>query len=272
MFVEVFSFMRSVRGRRATIQLLQGYVQDIRCSTRDDSSIRHYCRAFGSSSTATAMAKRGASTGDDGECHNHNWETIIGVELHVQLATHSKLFSHAPSTHHTQHLSSSSSIIDHPNTHVSPFDASLPGILPVLNTHAVEMGILASSALNCRINCVDVIGNGYQSGIGWDRKHYSYADLPHGYQVTQQRVPLAEDGYIDIALDESTSQLSKLNVDDNTFQTRRIRIQRAHLEMDTGKTTAVDDQARASESNDGSIKIDLNRAGCALLEVRLRWD
>ena len=105
-----------------------------------------------------------------------SWISTIGLEVHAQLQTKTKLFSRALAVY-------GSSV----NTQVSFFDASVPGTLPVINKKAVELALKAALALNCQINSVST----------FDRKHYFYADLPTGYQITQQRRPLAIKGYLD---------------------------------------------------------------------------
>lgn len=103
------------------------------------------------------------------------WQSVVGLEVHAQLNTESKLFSGAQNVF--------GAVV---NNCVSLFDAAIPGTLPVLNRKCVELGIKTALALSCRVNEVST----------FDRKHYFYADLPTGYQITQQRAPLASDGVI----------------------------------------------------------------------------
>lgn len=103
------------------------------------------------------------------------WQSVVGLEVHAQLNTESKLFSGAQNTF--------GGVV---NDCVSLFDAAIPGTLPVLNRKCVELGVMTALALSCRVNEVST----------FDRKHYFYADLPSGYQITQQRAPLANDGVI----------------------------------------------------------------------------
>ena len=117
-----------------------------------------------------------------------------------------------------------------PNTTVSLFDCATPGTLPVINTSAVRLAVLASLLLKCKVNSVS----------SFDRKHYFYSDLPHGFQITQQRLPIAERGEVRIP-------------------GSCVQVQRVQLEMDSGKMMH-DRHAFASLVN-------LNRAGMALIEI-----
>jgi len=152
------------------------------------------------------------------------FEAVIGLEVHSQIKTNTKLFS--------------SSNIDYgcdPNSNVSEVDLGLPGTLPVINSRAVDLAILAGVSTNCRINKKSTFA----------RKHYFYPDLPKGYQISQYDEPLATKGYLDI----TTSDAMK----------KTIRINRVHMEEDAGKL--IHDL-----SNDYSM-IDLNRAGVPLIEI-----
>lgn len=114
-----------------------------------------------------------------GRCYSSvsdkQWESVVGLEVHAQLNTESKLFSGAENTF--------GGVV---NNCVALFDAAIPGTLPVINRRCVELGIKTALALSCKVNEVS----------SFDRKHYFYADLPAGYQITQQRAPLASDGAI----------------------------------------------------------------------------
>ncbi|MEE2962078.1 MAG: Asp-tRNA(Asn)/Glu-tRNA(Gln) amidotransferase subunit GatB [Myxococcota bacterium] len=156
---------------------------------------------------------------------NH-WETVIGLEVHAQLSTKSKLFS-----------SSGTTFGRAPNTLVDVVNLGLPGVLPVLNKEAVKMAIQAGIGLNCTIH----------PQSQFDRKHYFYPDLPKGYQITQFAQPYATAGYLDIAIGGS--------------ETKRIRINRIHMEEDAGKNVH-DSCALGSRS-----VIDFNRAGTPLIEI-----
>src|SRR4030042_836963 len=128
------------------------------------------------------------------------YKVIIGLEIHVQLCTKSKMFCGC-----TVEFGQA------PNSRVCPVCLGMPGVLPVMNKQAVEYAILVGMALNCQI----------ASFTKWDRKSYYYPDLPKNYQISQYDLPLSSNGYIEILPDSG--------------QTKKIRITRAHLEEDAGK-------------------------------------
>lgn len=132
------------------------------------------------------------------------WQTVIGLEVHAELETESKMFSACPVV---------DSVEAAPNSAVDPLSLGLPGTLPVINMQAMEYGIMVGLALNCEIPPVNQFA----------RKNYFYPDLPKGYQISQYDRPLAINGYIHIALEDGVS--------------KTIRIRRAHMEEDTGKLT-----------------------------------
>ncbi len=136
------------------------------------------------------------------------YEAIIGMELHVQLHTRSKMFCCCAVVEDTGDVP--------PNTHVCPVCTGMPGVLPVINRQAVEYTIMAGLALNCRI----------AEHTLWERKSYWYPDLPKNYQISQYQYPLTYGGWIDI--------------EPKGAPPKRIDITRAHLEEDTGKLYHVD--------------------------------
>nr|PZN73350.1 MAG: Asp-tRNA(Asn)/Glu-tRNA(Gln) amidotransferase GatCAB subunit B [Bacillota bacterium] len=156
------------------------------------------------------------------------WETVIGLEVHVELSTETKVWCSCKNEFGAE-----------PNTNVCPVCLALPGALPVLNHKAVEYAIRAGLALNCKI----------QRHTKFDRKNYFYADLPAGYQISQFDVPLCYDGYVDITKKDGT--------------TRRIRIKRIHLENDAGKLVHAGDDVTAADYS----LVDFNRAGVPLIEI-----
>jgi aspartyl-tRNA(Asn)/glutamyl-tRNA(Gln) amidotransferase subunit B len=151
------------------------------------------------------------------------YEVVIGVEVHAQLRTKSKLFCGCGTMFGLT-----------ANSQTCPLCLGLPGTLPVLNQVAVEMAVRAGLALNCTIAANNLFA----------RKNYFYPDLPKGYQISQYEAPICEHGWIEIAASEGK---------------RRVRIRRAHLEEDAGKSVHV-------AGTNGS-RVDLNRAGTPLLEI-----
>lgn len=149
------------------------------------------------------------------------YETVVGIEVHVELKTKSKIFSASPNA-----------FGEEPNSNVNPKDLGFPGTLPLLNKEAVDYGMKAAMALNCDIASETV----------FDRKHYFYPDSPAAYQISQDKQPIGENGWIDIEVDG---------------ETKRIGIERIHLEEDAGKLT---------HTSDGSL-VDYNRQGTPLIEI-----
>jgi aspartyl-tRNA(Asn)/glutamyl-tRNA(Gln) amidotransferase subunit B len=178
------------------------------------------------------------------------FQTVIGLEIHAQLDISTKLFSGCP-------IPQTSSLYQKPNSSVWPLDVAVPGFLPRLSQEAVHAAVLSAAATKCNIPMVS----------RFERKHYFYADLPLGYQVTQQRWPLAREGMLVCHKQQhgkkKKKKTSKDDDDDDTFITRIERIQ---LEQDTGKTITTTTN-NGNGSGDEESLVDFNRAGCALMEV-----
>ncbi|MCW5766070.1 MAG: Asp-tRNA(Asn)/Glu-tRNA(Gln) amidotransferase subunit GatB [Phycisphaeraceae bacterium] len=173
---------------------------------------------------------------------------IVGMEIHVELATRSKMFSRAPSPACAEFQESP------PNTCIDPVVLGLPGALPVVNRSAVDMAMAVGLALGCRVAEV----------TRWDRKGYFYPDLPKGYQISQYDLPICFDGAIDLPAPAAGQKPggSYIAIDD-ALPARRIGIIRAHLEEDAGKLLH---EAPGGGAIDGSLA-DYNRAGTPLLEI-----
>jgi aspartyl-tRNA(Asn)/glutamyl-tRNA(Gln) amidotransferase subunit B len=153
-----------------------------------------------------------------------DWEPVIGLEIHAQLATRSKIFSGAATAYGAA-----------PNTQACAVDLGLPGVLPVLNTEAVHMAITFGLAIDAQIAHRSIFA----------RKNYFYPDLPKGYQISQYELPIVYDGRVEVRQEGG--------------ETLRVRVNRAHLEEDAGKSL--------HEAFQGMTGIDLNRAGTPLIEI-----
>ena len=161
----------------------------------------------------------------------NGWQLIVGLEVHFELATKTKMFS-----------ASANRFGDEPNTNIDPVTLGLPGALPVLNKHAIELAMRIGLALNCKVQpCT------------FHRKNYFYPDLPKAFQITQYDHPLNVDGFLMLPGDV------------------RIGIERAHLEEDTGKSTHFGGASGRIHGSDYSL-IDFNRAGVPLVEIVSRPD
>ena len=132
---------------------------------------------------------------------NNDWEVVIGLEIHAQVKSNSKLFSSSPTKFGSE-----------PNSQVSLVDAAMPGMLPVINEHCIKQAVKTGLGLNSKINHYSV----------FDRKNYFYADLPQGYQISQYKYPIVGEG--------------KVTIDFKDGKSKDIRIVRLHLEQDAGKS------------------------------------
>ena len=150
------------------------------------------------------------------------YTTVIGLEIHLETKTKSKMFSNSPSTFDAA-----------PNTRVTSLDLGEPGTLPTVNKEAIKKAIMMCSALNMKIDNV----------IRFDRKNYFYADLPKGYQITQQEYPIGSDGYVTIHMEDESE--------------RKIELERLHMEEDTAKQIHYPEYTL----------LDYNRAGTPLVEI-----
>ena len=157
-----------------------------------------------------------------------SYEAVIGLEVHAELQTNSKMFCGCPVVDAT---------IAEPNTAVCPVCSGMPGVLPVVNQKAVEYALRVALALNCQVNRTSIFA----------RKNYFYPDLPKGYQISQYEQPLAENGELII---------------DTPMGEKTIRIRRVHMEEDTGKLTHV-----IPKEGEPYSLVDLNRSGVSLLEI-----
>jgi len=151
----------------------------------------------------------------------HNLEMIIGIEIHAELLTQQKIYSAAPVTYKAE-----------PNTAINVVDLAYPGTLPTINKEVVDLAAKAAIALNCTIN----------QRVEFDRKNYFYPDTPKGYQITQDRLPLGYNGYLDVEVNG---------------QSKRVGITRLHME---------EDAAKSLHDQDGTL-VDFNRAGLPLIEI-----
>jgi aspartyl-tRNA(Asn)/glutamyl-tRNA(Gln) amidotransferase subunit B len=161
------------------------------------------------------------------------WEVVIGLEVHAQVTSQSKLFSGAATAFGAE-----------PNSQVSLVDAAMPGMLPVPNRECIRQAVRTGMAINAQIN----------RWSRFDRKNYFYADLPQGYQISQLYHPLVGEGSLDVILDEKDPEGS----------TKTIGIERIHVEQDAGKLM--------HDQHPTMSYVDLNRSGVALMEIVSRPD
>ncbi len=183
------------------------------------------------STTAAPASPNSLSTRTETVMFEGTYELVVGLEVHVELATATKLFSASPNR-----------FGDEPNTNIDPVTLGLPGALPVLNQHAVELAMRIGAALDCTIQpCT------------FHRKNYFYPDMPKAYQISQYDQPLNIDGHLDLP------------------NGTRIGVERAHLEEDTGKSTHIGGSGGRIHGSEHSL-IDFNRAGVPLVEIVSRPD
>jgi len=151
-----------------------------------------------------------------------DWKTIVGLEVHAEMLTETKMFSACPVV---------DSVAAPPNTAVDPLSLGMPGTLPVVNMQAMEYGMMVALALNCEIPPFSQFA----------RKNYFYPDLPKGYQISQYEHPMAVNGYIDIEYGEG--------------EHKRVRVRRAHMEEDTGKLTHIGGGASLVDYNRAGVPL-----------------
>ena len=161
------------------------------------------------------------------------WEVVVGLEVHAQVTSNSKLFSGAATAFGAE-----------PNTQVSLVDAAMPGMLPVPNAECIRQAVRTGLAINAQIN----------KWSRFDRKNYFYADLPQGYQISQLYHPLVGEGQIEISLDDKNPEA----------EVKVIGIERIHVEQDAGKLM--------HDQHPTMSYVDLNRSGVALMEIVSRPD
>ncbi len=159
------------------------------------------------------------------------YDPVMGLEVHVELSTQTKMFS-----------ASSAAFGDEPNSNVDPVSLGLPGALPVVNKTGVEYAVKIGLALNCSI----------AESSRFARKNYFYPDQPKNYQISQYDEPIAYDGYLDVVLEDGTEW--------------RVEIERAHMEEDTAKLTHLGGVGGRIHGATASL-VDVNRAGIPLIEI-----
>src|SRR3981189_2950949 len=175
----------------------------------------------GKSMSATGSKLIKGATGD--------WEMVIGLEVHAQVTSNSKLFSGA-----------STEFGGEPNSHVSLVDAAMPGMLPVINEVCIRQAVRTGLGLKAEINLRSV----------FDRKNYFYPDLPQGYQISQYKQPIVGEGIVTVSVGPDSK---------GGFEDIEVGIERLHLEQDAGKSL--------HDQHPTMSYVDLNRSGVALMEI-----
>jgi aspartyl-tRNA(Asn)/glutamyl-tRNA(Gln) amidotransferase subunit B len=190
------------------------------------SNVQDLRRKLGSGGKMTESTYR--IQGNTGE-----WEVVIGLEVHAQISSQSKLFSGSPTQFGQE-----------PNSQVSLVDAAMPGMLPVVNRECLRQAVRTGMAIDAQIN----------RWSRFDRKNYFYADLPQGYQISQLYHPIVGEGVIEVTLNEK----------DPDSPTKKIGVERIHVEQDAGKLM--------HDQHPTMSYVDLNRSGVALMEIVSRPD
>ena len=166
--------------------------------------------------------------------HLGEWEVVIGLEIHTQLSTQSKIFSGASTKFGAE-----------PNTQACAIDLGMPGVLPVVNKEVYRKAVTFGLGIGAEINKRSV----------FDRKNYFYPDLPKGYQITQLESPIVMGGHVEIVLDDGTSKV--------------INVTRAHLEEDAGKSLHENyhNQTGIDLNRAGTPLLEIGRRGCCVCSV-----
>ncbi|MDP3784537.1 MAG: Asp-tRNA(Asn)/Glu-tRNA(Gln) amidotransferase GatCAB subunit B, partial [bacterium] len=167
------------------------------------------------------------------------YEPVIGLEIHAELRTKTKMFC----------FSANDPDEKHPNINICPVCMGHPGTLPVINESAVKKTIAVGLALEGNINKFSQ----------FDRKNYFYPDLPKGYQISQYQHPLVIGGFLDLQISNQNKRDNQISNSNDQNTTRRIRITRVHLEEDTGRLI--------HDKKSGETLVDFNRAGIPLMEL-----